>query len=313
VPEGDTIHRTASRLAAALVGGRLVRFEAPHLAGDRPRPGTEVTAVDAVGKHLLIAFADGLALRTHMRMSGSWHLYRTGERWSRPRHLMRALVEVPGWVAVCFSAPVVETYRPAHPGGVLGTDLDPLGHLGPDLCGAGLTDADVEECVRRMGTVPAPTAGIGEALLDQRVACGVGNVYKSEVLYACRLDPFTPVTDLPEPVRRRLVTVAARMLRANLGGGPRTTVGPAGSGAVAVYGRRGRPCRRCGTPIRSRRQGEQARTTYWCPRCQVHPRPPERSTAPADTPSEVVGGLAAGTVNRPTTSTETASDPISEA
>lgn len=263
MPEGDTIHRTAGRLGPALTGADLIRFEAPRLLGDRPRPGVSIDGVEAVGKHLLIHFSGGLTLQTHMRMTGSWHLYRTGERWRKPAHLARALVEVEGWVAVCFSAPVVRTFRRDAPRGPLGTGTHPTAHLGPDLCRSDLADADLDECVRRMGTL-AGAAPIGVALLDQRVACGVGNVYKSETLFACGVDPFAAVTDLDEPTRRRLLATASKQLRANLGAGPRTTV----QGGLAVYGRHRQPCRRCGTLIRIGRQGEQARSTYWCPTCQ---------------------------------------------
>lgn len=259
MPEGDTIHRTAARLRPALAGQVVRRFEAPRLTGPaagRARVGTTVTAVEAVGKHLLVRFDDGMTLQTHLRMSGSWHLYRTGERWQRGAHLARAVIGVDGWVAVCFSAPVVR---------LLPTDGDGvpplLGHLGPDLCSA---DADLDLAVRRMAEVAGPDDEVGAVLLDQRVACGVGNVYKSEVLFACRVDPFTPVAALDRDERRAIVATASRLLRANLGSGPRTTV----AGGLAVYGRAGLGCRRCGTPIRSRRQGEQARTTYWCPTCQ---------------------------------------------
>ncbi|MCU1454666.1 MAG: nei [Acidimicrobiales bacterium] len=272
MPEGDTIHRTATRLRPALVGRDLVRFEAPRLVGDRPRPGTRIEAVEARGKHLLIDFAGGLTLQTHLRMTGSWHLYRTGERWQKPAHFARALVEVEGWVAVCFAAPVVRTYRRDAPGGALGTDLDPVGHLGPDLCGP---DPDIAECVRRLRALLEPDVEAGVALLDQRIACGVGNVYKSEVLHQRGVDPFTPVGGLDDATWHNLFTTAARLLRANLVTSRRTTVsGPPGS--VAVYGRQRQPCPRCGTPIRMRRQGEQARSTYWCPTCQPPPQPPAK-------------------------------------
>lgn len=262
MPEGDTIHRVANRLRPALLGQPLVRLEAPRARGllRRPAAGTEVTAVEAVGKHLLIRFAEGTTLRTHLRMTGSWHLYRTGERWQKGAHLMRALVEVPGWVAVCFAAPVVELEHDAHGG-------PQVQHLGPDLTRADLSPEQFDECVERMATIPAGSDEIGAVLLDQRVACGVGNVYKSEVLWACKVDPFAPVADLDEPTRRRLLETANRQLRANVGtAGGRVTFGT----GVAVYGRRGRPCPRCGTPVRMRRQGEQARSTYWCPSCQTN-------------------------------------------
>ncbi|MBI2708885.1 MAG: hypothetical protein HYX34_04235 [Actinobacteria bacterium] len=272
MPEGDTLHRIAARLEPVLAGAALTRFEAPRLLGARPSPGTTIEHVEAVGKHLLIHFAGGLTLRTHLRMTGSWHLYREGERWRKPGHLVRARLDVPGWTAVCFSAPVVETYRRDHVGGPLGTGRDPVGHLGPDLCRVGLTDADLDECVRRLAATGPAGTEIADALLDQRVACGVGNVYKSEVCWACRLDPFTPVAGVPDDLQADLIRTAHRLLVANLRTARRTTVGPAGRGGVAVYGRAGQPCSRCGAPVRMRRQGQHARTTYWCPGCQVRPR-----------------------------------------
>jgi len=264
MPEGDTIHRVATRLRPALVGHELVRFEAPRAAGVPPAVGTLVESVEAAGKHLLIAFADGIVLRTHLRMSGSWHLYRTGERWQKPAHLVRALVEVEGWVAVCFSAPVVVLERsPA------------VGHLGPDLC---RPDADLDECVARLATLADPATEVADVLLDQRIACGVGNVYKSEVCWACRISPRTPIGLVDDPTRRALLETATRQLQANLVGGPRQTVSGA-PGSLAVYGRAGQPCRRCGTPIRVARTGPHARSTYWCPTCQPLAEPPNPGPA----------------------------------
>jgi len=276
MPEGDTIWRTAQRLRPALAGADLLRFEAPRLVGDRPRPGVAIEEVEAVGKHLLVHFAGGLSLDTHMRMTGSWHLYRAGERWRKPRHLVRCRLVVAGWEAVCFSAPVVRTYRRDGRAGPLGTVDDPTAHLGPDLCAV---DADLDVAVERMGTVPEPGTTVAEVLLDQRVAAGIGNVYKSEVLFACGLDPFTPIEAVDGALRRRLVEVAARLLRRNLTTARRTTVaGPPGS--VAVYGRQRRGCRRCGTPIRMVHHGAQARSTYWCPTCQRRPAPGVRAVPP---------------------------------
>lgn len=264
MPEGDTLHRTANRLRPALAGATLQRFEAPRLRGDRPSPGVVIDDVEAVGKHLLIHFHDGLTLRTHLGMPGSWHLYEAGQRWRKPRHLLRALVAVPGWEAVCFSAPTVQTYHRDHPGGALGTDLDPVGHLGPDLC---TPDPDLDEALRRYAEAVDPATEIAVALLDQTLASGIGNVYKSELLHRCRVDPFAPVGEVPVAVRRQLLTSANRLLLHNLTTTRRTTVsGPPGS--VAVYGRERRPCRVCGTPIRMVHHGEQNRSTYWCPRCQ---------------------------------------------
>ena len=264
MPEGDTLHRTANRLRPALAGATLVRFEAPRLLGDRPRPGIEISDVEAVGKHLLIHFADGLTLRTHLGMPGSWHLYPSGARWRKPRHLLRALVVVEGWEAVCFLAPQVQTYRPDKPGGALGTARDPIGHLGPDLC---TPDVDLDEALRRYAELADPATEAAVALLDQRLASGIGNVYKSELLHRCRVDPFVAIGEVPVGVRRQLLEAANRLLLHNLTTTRRTTVaGPAGS--VAVYGKARRPCPRCGTPIRMVHHGLQNRSTYWCPRCQ---------------------------------------------
>jgi len=270
VPEGDTIHRSAARLRTVLEGRTVTRFEAPRVVGRTPSAGSTVTSVEAKGKHLLIAFSDGLTLHTHMRMTGSWHIYRTGERWRKAPWMARAVVAVAprsedrsgpgdsGYEAVCFNAPVVEIHdqrdRSPKPG---------LDSLGPDLC---LPDVDLDGAVERMATLAGPEDEIANVLLDQRVAAGIGNIYKSETLHACGVDPFMPVSELDVDTRRRLLATASRLLRANLGTGPRTTV----DGGLGVYGRRGRPCRRCGTPIRSARQG-QNRTTYWCPSCQRRP------------------------------------------
>jgi endonuclease-8 len=180
---------------------------------------------------------------------------------------VRALVEVGpagdgldplGWVAVCFSAPVVELVRSPR------TD-----HLGPDLC---TPEADLDDAVRRMGSLD-PATPLVDVLLDQRICCGVGNVYKSEVLFALGLHPSTPIGRVGPDVRRQVVEVAARQLRANLTTTSRTTL-PGPPGTLAVYGRQREPCRRCGTPIAWARTGAQARGTYWCPRCQPEVAPP---------------------------------------
>jgi endonuclease VIII len=262
MPEGDTIHRAAARLRPALEGRTVTRFEAPRVVGRTPRIGSTVTNVEARGKHLLIDFSDGLRLHTHMRMTGSWHIYRTGERWRKAPWMARAVIGVDsGWEAVCFNAPVVEVHdqrdRTPKPG---------LDTLGPDLC---LPGVDLDAAVERMASLTDGSEEIANVLLDQRVAAGIGNIYKSETLFACGVEPFTPVGELDVPTRRRLLATASKLLRANLGAGQRTTVASAGEhGGLGVYGRSGRPCRRCGTPIKLARQGEGQRVTYWCPRCQ---------------------------------------------
>ena len=259
VPEGDTIHRAASALRTALAGKPMLRFDALRLVGPVPQAGRVVERVESHGKHLEIIWDDGLVLHTHMRMSGSWHLYREGDRWRRPHRQMRAAIEVADWVAVCFSAPTVETYRlldkRRHPG---------MGRLGPDLC---KPETDLCAVVNLLLTHPEPEARLGEVLLDQRVMCGVGNVYRCEVLWATELSPYARVGTLSEHDAIRVVNSAASMLRANLASAQRVTA-PTVPGGLAVYGRNGQRCHRCGETVESRRMGEHQRVLYWCPGCQ---------------------------------------------
>ena len=278
MPEGDTIHRTAAALRIALVGKPLVRFEAPRLVGPRPQVGRIVEWVESHGKHLEIGWDDGLILHTHMKMTGSWHLYRAGEGWRRSVHQMRAEVAVSDWVAVCFNAPVVEVYRQfdraRHPG---------LGPLGPDLC---RTSADLDEAINRLYHYHDQDAAVGEVLLDQHVACGVGNVFRAEVLYACEMYPFAPIASLEADDCVQLINAAARMLRANLQSGHRVTA-PSVRGGLAVYGRNGQPCPRCGDTIDVVRTGEYARLLYWCPGCQVNHAPRQVQQPDADDSKEM--------------------------
>jgi len=270
VPEGDTLFRTAAGLRPYLVGRRVTAARAGG-PGALPQVerivGQEITAVDALGKNLLIRFGNGLEIRTHLRMNGSWHRYRPDESWRRPRARARLVLEVPGAVAVCFDAPVVELLEQraeaAHPS---------LGRLGPDLLAP---DFHPAEAVRRLRDPYRATTPIGEALVDQRALAGIGNVYKSEVLWLERVAPTTPVGSLDDATLARLVATAQALLRTNAkrgGGGPeRVTTGRdrRAIGPLYVYGRSGRPCRRCGAAICTTRQGrELPRTTYWCPVCQ---------------------------------------------
>lgn len=255
MPEGDTIWRTAAALRPRLAGRQVTRAQPERL---RRLEGTTVTAVDAVGKHLLVRFDNGLSLHTHMRMTGAWHLYQPGERWRKPEHLARAVLEVEGAVAVLFNAPVVE---------LRATDREGLDHLGPDL----LDDSvDLDRVVRRARSLPADRA-LGELLLDQRVAAGIGNVYKCESLWWLRLDPWAPQSAVSDAELRDLYATARDALRSNLGTFDRRFPG---YGRGAVHGRGGRPCPRCGTPVSVRAQGEQGRLTYWCPSCQRGPGAP---------------------------------------
>lgn len=265
MPEGDTIFRTAEVLRAALVGRRITAARAQPRPGLRRVPdlsrliGATVTSVEARGKHLLIGFDNGLTLRSHLRMSGSWHRYRPGEPWRRPVRQASAILETPESVAVAFDTPVVE----------LLTDVDlrrsvPLNSLGPDLLGRAF---DADEALHRLRERDGEE--LGNALLDQRAVAGIGNVYKSEIAFLERLDPWAPVARFTDDELHAALATARRLLRANTRGGARVTTGSGARGeGLWVYGRAGRPCRRCGTPVRSARQGDLARLTSWCPRCQ---------------------------------------------
>ena len=263
MPEGDTIHRAAASLRLGVGGETLRGFEAPRLWPPFPAPGETVGPIEARGKHLLIWFSGGLVLHSHMRMTGSWHQYRPGDRWQRPRRAVRAVIRTDRAVAVCFDAPVVEILdAPAverHPG---------LRRLGPDLC---LPDVDIDEAVARMARIPEPDATIAEALLDQRVSAGIGNVYKSEVCHLHRTHPRTPLFQVDEGTRRAILETAARLLRMNLELPYRTTVEHAPVGSLYVYGRDGQPCRTCRDRIAVDAVGDDARVTYWCPTCQPEP------------------------------------------
>jgi endonuclease-8 len=270
VPEGDTIHRAARTLHTALAGQQVTRFESvfaqlTRVDADSSIAGRRIERVEARGKHLLMWFEPDLVLRTHMRMHGSWHIYRPGERWQRPRHEMRIVIETAAYVAVAFTVPVAEFLDAAT--------LDRAGvvaGLGPDVLAR---DFDVHQAVTRLRA--RGDSEIADALLDQQALAGIGNVYKSEALFAARVSPFTPVRDLEDAQLAQVVATAARQMRANVGeadgvsGGRRTTNRLDPSARLWVYGRQGQPCRRCGTPIRRVKQGPDRRSTYWCARCQA--------------------------------------------
>lgn len=260
MPEGDTIYRAAAALRTALVGKTVTKFEAARLVGPVPRTHAAVESVDSHGKHLEIVFDDGIVLHTHMRMTGSWHLYRPGQKWRKRRHQARVIIETDDWIAVAFNAPVVETYRELdqsrHPR---------AGRLGPDLL---RPEADLHECAARLFHYDKPEATIAEALLDQRVMSGVGNVYRCEVLWACGVHPWAHVQNVPQSTCLDLVVTVAGMMRANLETPVRITA-PDVPGGLAVYGRNGQKCVRCGDFIRLQKMGEMARLLYWCPGCQT--------------------------------------------
>jgi endonuclease-8 len=223
-----------------------------------------------MGKHLLVELSGDLVLRTHMRMNGSWHVYRTGERWQRPRASMRVVLETAEFQAVAFDVPVAEF------GTARELPRDPaLAGLGPDVLGAGFDEGEAVRRLRERGEM-----GIGDALLDQRALAGIGNVFKSEVCFAERVHPFTPVRALDDASLLRLVRTARRFLEMNVRessgggmvtvtGGRRTTRRGDPSASLWVYERAGKPCRVCGERIVVDRRGPQGRSTYFCPRCEA--------------------------------------------
>jgi endonuclease-8 len=266
VPEGDTIYRAARTLHAALAGRTVTRFETvfSHLARvdhDAPVAGRMVERVVSEGKNLVMDFSGDLHLRTHMRMHGSWHIYKPGERWRKRHSDMRIVLETDTWVAVAFNVPVAEF----HDARSLERQED-LAQIGPDF----LAEAfDFEEALRRIRA--RPEAEIAEALLNQRVVAGIGNEYKSEVLFVARIHPFSRVEELTNDQLRQILTVSRKLMLANVnkrGQGRVTTFSLDPSQQQYVYSRGGKPCRRCGTAVRYAKQGKDARGTYWCPGCQ---------------------------------------------
>jgi endonuclease VIII len=284
MPEGDTLFRTAAVLREALAGRAVVAARGrPDGVSLGRVVGARVMGVDARGKHLLIDFSNGLTLHTHLRMHGSWHRYRTGEPWRRTPARAVAVIEVPGAVAVCFDAPTVELLDTRavrlHPA---------LAALGPDLLAAA---PDLDEALRRLRSPARTRMPLGEALLDQTAQAGLGNVYRSEVCFIRRLDPFTPLEAFSDGTIRDALVLARSLIHANRLAPARTTTLDAVGGAPGaggphvgphsyVYGRTGRPCLRCGSPIRSRVTGDLPRRTYWCPGCQP---PGAGSTVPLAT------------------------------
>ncbi len=267
MPEGDTIHRSATRLSRALAGKRVTRFVSGVSGvggGAAALGGRALVSVEARGKHLAMRFDDGHVLLTHMRMTGSWHIYRPGERWWLPEHTARVVIEVEAskgdeaLVAVCFAAPVVRLVRAAE------AERD-LARLGPDVVAEAFAPDDAVTGLRALGGERA----IGEALLEQRALAGIGNVYKSEVLFAEKISPFSRIADLDDATLTALVARARVLMRRNLASAERrTTTSGLASSRYAVYGRSKRPCPRCGAPIVRVVQGRDARSTYYCPRCQ---------------------------------------------
>jgi endonuclease-8 len=278
MPEGDTIFRTARNLGRALMGKPVIGFRStfPLLTRfneDTPLVGQTVDQVEARGKWLLIHFSGGGILTSHLLMNGRWHIYRQGERWQSPRFHMRIVIENSEYQAVGFRVPVARMHTEQS----LARDLH-IARSENDLLSE---EFDAEAALARLQG--RPHDALAEALLDQKVLAGIGNVFKSEICFVQGLHPFRAVGTLTRDEAAATIASAQKLLKANVledsgdlivtyrGQQRRTTHASDPSASLWVYGRAGEPCRRCGEPIRRRIQGADARVTFWCPRCQPIP------------------------------------------
>ena len=258
MPEGDTVWRAATNLNAALAGAILTRCDVrvPEFA-TVDLSGETVASVVSVGKHLLMRVGEW-SIHSHLKMEGSWHLYSHGSAWKRPAHQARIVLETADWVAVGFSLGVTEIVPTAR-------ENEIVGYLGPDLLGP---DWDSAEAIARL--TAQPSTPIFVALLDQRNLAGLGNEYVNELCFVRGMLPEREVANTDVPAT---VALARKLILANRDRTERTTTGDTRAGRRSwVYGRAGKPCRRCGTRIRSGSLGAtalQQRDTYWCPQCQL--------------------------------------------
>jgi endonuclease VIII len=257
MPEGDSIHSAARRVGAALVGSEIVSIETPqprHALDRWPErlAGRGVRTVDAHGKHLFVRFEGDLTLHSHLRMRGWWGVFRHGERWGRSPRRAWLVIRTPEHEVVQFDGPVLELMTDSR------TRFDQrLTSLGPDVLAEDFDEGRYLRLLRE----DDPTRGIGDALLDQRNVAGIGNVWKSEACFAAGLDPWRRVADVTDAEALAVVRMARALMQVSVDGG-------GFKDHVAVFDRAGQPCRRCGATIRARGQGDDNRTTYWCPGCQ---------------------------------------------
>ncbi|MCW2928159.1 MAG: DNA-(apurinic or apyrimidinic site) lyase [Thermoleophilia bacterium] len=263
MPEGHTIHRAARRIRSVLGDKRLDRVEARgvHLVEAKARQrllGDTVTTVEARGKHLLIHTAGGWSIHSHLRMDGVWHLYRKGEPWKRPRRRAWLVLGAGEWDAVNFDGPILELHRTED----LARDRELL-ELGPDILVEPFDDAEYLRRMRRNGQ-----REIGDAVMRQFIVAGIGNIYKSESLFMAGISPWRRVSTLTDDKLLEIRQIASRIMYDGvLDARAITYRGPGPEGRWA-YSRVGQPCRTCATRIETRKQGEDQRSTFWCPRCQ---------------------------------------------
>jgi len=246
VPEGDSLHRAAQRLQV-LVGER-VEVETPHPRAAVKRlverlDGRRLLGVEAAGKNLLLRFEDGVVLRSHLRMSGRWQVRPRGSKLvGRPWLVLRGAERE----AVLWNGPVLELNDRA------------IRRLGPDILGQ---PPDLDTMLANLRR--DPRRAVGDALLDQRLVAGIGNVWKAEALWQARVSPWRPVAGVSDEELRAVLDTAHELMTASV---------ETGGERRFVYNRAGRGCRRCGTPIEARGQGDDNRTAYWCPACQPSAR-----------------------------------------
>jgi endonuclease-8 len=265
MPEGDTLHKLARALQPRLQGQTIRLTRLRGVPPGAPLPAGRVESVTAEGKHLLIRFAgeEGGArvLRTHLGLWGGWHQYAKGEVWQKPARQASVVLETEDAVFVCFNVREVEVMSAA---GVQRRAL--ITRLGPDLLGA---DVDLTVLPARAREILPGGAPLVDVLLDQRIASGIGNVYKSELLFLQGIAPMTALEDVSDEGLMAAYALARDLLSRNLGYGPRTTRFEADDrGTLWVYGRRDAPCLMCGSVIRYARLGRDQRGTYWCQVCQ---------------------------------------------
>ena len=282
MPEGDSLFLFATGLQSALAGKPILAARA-HGPGAIPQVdriiGITCTGVRSIGKNVIISFENGLALRSHLRMNGSWQVYRPGQPWRFPEWQVRLVLEVEGAVVVNFNAPVIELIEEKALAG-----YRPIAGLGPDL----LDDSfDAAEALRRFRDPGRAPLTIGDVIMDQTVMAGVGNIWKNETLFRCGLNPWRSVGSLDDATLANLIETAQHLLRASVGKPNRFNL--ARRPTMFAYMRGGQPCRRCRTRLESGPQGVDIRHTAWCPVCQplvegqvtpnVRARQPRRLTA----------------------------------
>lgn len=267
MPEGDTLRRAAEVLTPVLEGQVVTDLWFKKLRGYRPRVGDTIHRVDAVGKYLLIEFDRKLVLHTHLGMSGSWRTSTLDRPVPRSPKL-RIVIETAAGRALCFAAPDISTH-------LSGSGTAPADRLGPDLSD---DEIDLDVVVERSRARSSDTTTLADLLLDQQVAAGVGNVFKSDVLFLAGLHPFTLARDVSDERLRSLWSIAHRQLVANRSTPSRKTTAAGQRDRTHVYGRHRLGCHRCDNAIAYSPAGERTvRSTYWCPTCQ-----PEQPTTPED-------------------------------